>query len=552
MTFLFESTIKTSLVLAAGLAAAALLRRRSAALRHWVLTAAVLCAAITPLLQATMPAWHLPALSTLVGRRLAPIVLRVPVAYVQTEMPAAGGSAAEPRAASVARLVVPIWLGGASLSVAFLLIGLARLRWLAAHARPIRDGALREIADALALAGGGRSPALLLESDHPTLLVTWGLAQPKIVLPAAAHDWPAARARIVLAHELAHVARRDWLVQMAAELLRAACWFNPLAWIVCRRLRFESEHACDDAVLGLGVEGSDYAIHLLDIARASRRHPRTWLPAPGMARPSSLERRVRAMLNVRLNRNPMTRTAAVAIVVVLACVTIPLAGFSAAAQPAASFSGSLIDAVGRILPDVPMVLTGAESGQKYEAQSDRQGHFAFAGLPAGRYLLVAQKLGFTTEPARVTLDAGMERRQDVALQLGSVQERVVVRAVPGSLPPRRPTPPRPVPSWADHAAAAACLQASIGGCLKAPLKLKDVRPEYPERLEAAGGGGDVRLNGRIGADGFVHGSTVVEQADADLAKAAIDAVQQWEFRPTFLDGVPVEVGLQVHITFAPR
>ncbi len=551
MTFLLESTIKMSLVLAAGLAAAALLRRRSAALRHWVLTAAVLCAAITPLLQATMPAWHLPALSTLVGRRLAPIVLLVPVPYVQAA-DAGVAAAPAPHAASVARLVVPIWLGGAGLSVAILLIGLARLRWLAAHARPIRDGALREIADALALAGGGRLPALLLESDHPTLLVTWGLAQPKIVLPAAAHDWPAARARIVLAHELAHVGRRDWLIQMAAELVRAAYWFNPLAWIACRRLRLESEHACDDAVLSLGVDGSDYATHLLDIARDSRRHPRTWLPAPAMARPSSLERRVRAMLNVRLNRSPITRTAALATFVALACLTIPLAGLGASAQPAAAFSGSLVDAIGRILPDVPMVLTHAGTRERFEAKSDRQGRFAFTGLPAGDYLLVAQKLGFTTEPARVALQAGMERQQDVALQLGSVEERVMVRAVAPVQPSRPPTPPRPVPSWADHTAAEACIQASVGGCIEAPLKIKDVRPEYPERLKAAGVGGDVMLRGRIGADGFVHGLAVVGQADADLAKAAIDAVARWEFRPTFLDGVPVEVGIQTHVTFAPR
>ena len=551
MTFLLESTIKMSLVLAAGLAAAALLRRRSAALRHWVLTAAVLCAAITPLLQATMPAWHVPAFSALVGRRLAPIVLLVPVPYVQAADGGAAGAPA-PHAASLARFVVPIWLAGAGLSVAILLVGLARLRWLAAHARPIRDGALREIADALALAGGGRSPALLLESHHPTLLVTWGLAQPKIVLPVDAHDWPSSRARIVLAHELAHVGRRDWLIQMAAELLRAAYWFNPLAWIACRRLRLESEHACDDAVLSLGIDGSDYATHLLDIARDSRRHPRTWLPAPAMARPSSLERRVRAMLNVRLNRSPITRTAALAVFVALACLTIPLAGLNAAAQPAAAFSGSLIDAIGRILPEVPMVLTSAESGQKYEAKSDRQGRFAFTGLPAGDYLLVAQKLGFTTEPARVALQAGMERQQDVALQLGSVEERVVVRAIAPAQPSRPPTPPRPVPSWADHTAAAACMQASIGGCLEAPLKVKDVRPEYPADLKAGGVGGDVVLQGRIGTDGFVHGLMVVGEANADLSKAAMDAVQRWEFRPTFLDGVPVEAGIRTHVTFAPR
>ena len=99
--------------------------------------------------------------------------------------------------------------------------------------------------------------SLLLQSDHPTLLVTWGVWQPKVILPAEARGWPEDRIRIVLAHELAHVRRGDWLVQLAAELLRAIYWFNPLLWIACRQLRRESEHACDDAVLALGVEGAD-------------------------------------------------------------------------------------------------------------------------------------------------------------------------------------------------------------------------------------------------------------------------------------------------------
>ena len=123
-------------------------------------------------------------------------------------------------------------------------------------------------------------------------------------------------------------------------------------------------------------------------------------------------------------------------------------------------------------------------------------------------------------------------------------------------PPAQPQPPRPprppAPSWGDHTAAEACRQASIGGCIEAPLKLTDVRPAYPASLKANGVGGEVELAGRIGADGFVHGLMVVGQADADLAKAAMDAVQGWEFRPTFLDGVPVEVGIHAHVLFAPQ
>ena len=84
------------------------------------------------------------------------------------------------------------------------------------------------------------------------MLVTWGAFFPVILLPAGAGAWHGDRIRIVLAHELAHLARRDWLIQLLAETGRAVNWFNPLYWVACARLRRESEYACDDIVLDLG------------------------------------------------------------------------------------------------------------------------------------------------------------------------------------------------------------------------------------------------------------------------------------------------------------
>ena len=60
MTLLVETTVKVSLILLLALAVLPLLRRRSAALRHWVLSASLLCAAVTPLAQLAVPSWHVP------------------------------------------------------------------------------------------------------------------------------------------------------------------------------------------------------------------------------------------------------------------------------------------------------------------------------------------------------------------------------------------------------------------------------------------------------------------------------------------------------------
>ena len=99
------------------------------------------------------------------------------------------------------------------------------------------------------------------------LLATWGWRRPRVVIPACGLGWSDERVRTVLAHEVAHVVRHDWLLQSVAETLRALLWWNPLAWLACRALRDDSELACDDAVLQAGVGATAYADHLVQIAR---------------------------------------------------------------------------------------------------------------------------------------------------------------------------------------------------------------------------------------------------------------------------------------------
>ena len=61
--------------------------------------------------------------------------------------------------------------------------------------------------------------------------VAWGVRRLRVLLPACADDWSAERIRAVLAHELAHIDRGDWIVHVLAEVGCAIYWFNPLFWI---------------------------------------------------------------------------------------------------------------------------------------------------------------------------------------------------------------------------------------------------------------------------------------------------------------------------------
>jgi beta-lactamase regulating signal transducer with metallopeptidase domain len=550
-------TIKVSLIIMFALAATVLLRKQSAALRHWVLAAAIVCAAATPLFTLVVPSWGVrPAESSSGGLTLASDPDSDSYAASGFSRTTSGRNPAE--AGSRVRVLISVWIAGAAIGVGVLLVGLARLAWLASKSRPVHAGAWRDLADEVSRRFGLRRPVLLLQSDHPALLVTWGLVRPKVILPRAAREWSEDRVRIVLCHELAHIRRGDWVVQIAAQLVRSVYWFNPLLWMACARLRLESEQACDDRVLNLGVERTEYATQLLDLARTFRKHGRTpslGSPAPAIAHPSTLERRIRAMLNAHLNRTPLTRSTSVVIAAALLVMTASIAGFGAAQSAAASFSGALMDAIGRTLPDAPLALVNTQSRARHELRSDQAGHFEFAGLPAGDYQLETKLPGFSGDQGRVTLGAGQNLRQDVVFQVGSLQETItttgpdagLVSGVAGdasgaSRESRKAfAEPKPDP----------CSQSTAGGCITQPRKIRDVKPRYPRQLWEAGIGGIIKLEGRIGTDGFLKDLRVMAPADPDLALAATEAVGQWQYSQTRLDGVPIEVRLNISVNFRP-
>jgi hypothetical protein len=129
----------------------------------------------------------------------------------------------------------------------------------------------------------------------------------------------------VLLHELAHVARRDCLWQLMASLGCAMYWFHPGAWWAAHRMREEREQACDDRVLAAGTRASDYAGHLLAVARAFRPARLTAAAAVGMAARSQLEHRVVAVLDGARARNSVSARVALACAAAGALALLPLA-----------------------------------------------------------------------------------------------------------------------------------------------------------------------------------------------------------------------------------
>ena len=88
----------------------------------------------------------------------------------------------------------------------------------------------------------------------------------------------------------------------------------------------------------------------------------------------------------------------------------------------------------------------------------------------------------------------------------------------------------------------------VGGKIKPPIKMNDVAPVYPAIARNAGVAGVVIIEATIGPDGKVIDAKVLRSVPL-LDQAALDAVRQWEYAPTLLNGVPVPVVMTVTINF---
>jgi beta-lactamase regulating signal transducer with metallopeptidase domain len=623
MTPLLLAAIKMSIVLLLALALSALLRRRSAALRHWVLALGISLAALTPLAGSLLPTWQLAVLrapapassSTAAGQ-----VMQLSSAGVDATPATAGMDTASSTTPPLPMLAMFAWALGALISVASLAAGGLRLRALARRARPVRRDAWLLLARDVSIDYRIAGPVTLLQSAHPHLLVTWGLRRPKVLLPAAARFWSDDRIEIVLRHELAHIKRSDWAIQLGAVLVRAMCWFNPLAWIAYRQLRQESERACDDMVLRHGVDGAEYAGHLVAIARAVCRSRRTFVPAPAIAHSSTLEKRIRAMLNPRCDRTLPTRasralttasllattvivaaaalsaaapeatpptiatpvatppdrdrppTTTVLDVVMSRAAAVPPAVEAAAQSGRGSLSGTLIDQLGGLLPGVDMTLTSEVSGGAYVTTTDSRGGFEFRDVRPGAYTLQAVLPGFKNLRVPVTVAADAAHTRSLVMSVGTLQETITVTGVRGAPSTEPPTAraARETIDWsarnrpvladvmAEIARNSSFKAGTVGGQIKAPTKTRHVNPIYPASAQSTGVEGVVSLVARIGVDGQVIEALQARESDAnppvhpDLVAAAIDAVYGWQFTPTYLNNVPVEVQMTVSVQFSLR
>jgi beta-lactamase regulating signal transducer with metallopeptidase domain/Flp pilus assembly protein TadD len=354
---------KATLILLIARLLLAAMPRASAATKHVVATAALIGVAAMPLVTVFGPAWEIAVKSDVVrpsideqpgqignapGANDEPRTVGVadtidePIATA-ISVAQATGIADRPlsviqRSTKVVRStwkgMIVVFLGVAALlMVGHMAAGMFGVWMVVKGGRELTsDKMLRELdaaRDALAL---GREVRLLV-SSRVAVPVVWGIFRPVLLLPEDAEQWPVERLRVVLLHELAHLKRSDGVSLILTRLALSVFWFHPLAWSLERAGRSECERACDDLVLASGTKPSEYADHLLAIARAMPAFDPFRSVTLAMSRKTQLEGRLLSILQRDVARRVFSgRGVAIACALAVA-VIIPVSAMRLVAGP---------------------------------------------------------------------------------------------------------------------------------------------------------------------------------------------------------------------------
>ena len=366
---------------------------------------------------------------------------------------------------------------------------------------------------------------------------TWGGFRPTIVLPEAARQWSPKQLNFVLVHELAHVSRYDYLTQMPAQVACAFFWFHPLVWLAAFEMRKERERACDDMVLNLEHRVTDYAELLLVLARGLRRSGDAWLTSVATTQISQLEVRMKALLDSQLGHRPLSGRRALLATAFAVALVLPVAAIHATAKKATgNISGAVQDPSGTVIPGANVTALNLETHDRISAYTGDDGSFEFPAIPAGRYQLEATKPGFAYKKgAELELNPSSELHEDIVMDVGATSEQIVVR---GHASNEAPSVPLPAPR-----------RIRVGGDVQFARLINHVEPVYPASAEKQGIEGTVILRAVIGTRGQMLSLSPYNDVDPDLIKAAMDAVRQWRYQPTLLNGVPVEVVTTITVVF---
>jgi TonB family protein len=480
-----------------------------------------------------------------------------------------------------ARLVI---LCGIAVRLGWIGLGLVRLRRIRRRATDPATG----FEDLQETIGAAAAIVWSAEVRHP---VTFGLRAPVVLLPLALRSADAAAQRAVVAHELHHVKRRDWGWVVVEEVVRSVFWFHPAMWWLVSRVQLARETVVDELSILVTNARRTYLDTLLAFADDTGL-----ASSPAFSARRHLFHRV--MLLSKEGEMSSIRVAVGSGVLLLALgagtwgavSAFPLYGSAVEAQQprdpqrpprdpmsAEQYHRTAVEYFEKARKD-----TGLTADEKLQvilkgiAAEDN----ALANRPdyldalLYKNILLRMQALLSTDPQELSdllKQADALRDRAKALRESSVTNYIpppppppppgAVRPLavppppptfvrPGPVPAPPPPPPPPPPAgWFEFKAALDQLQPiRIGGEIKAPIKIRDVKPAYPAEARAAGVQGVVIVEAIVGTDGQIVEARILRSIPV-FDDAALSAVKQWKFMPVLQNGTAIPALMTVTVNF---
>jgi len=578
---LLAFSAQTALLIAAGALACALFRLRAPRVRLLFLQALLALSLILPTASIRRAA-------------RAPSAAHISVVSWQTSA----------RAAQAGFHVNPFdWIAalaavGIAARLAWLGLGVVRLQRLRRRAVPVELPPLLSLRRELAV------QAAFLVSDDVDGPVAFGLSRPAVLVSPAFLEATPAEQRAIACHELLHLRRKDWLFTLAEEVVRAMFWFHPAVWWLLARIQLTREQVVDREAIVHTRDRDSYLAALL--ATAAGMVQPDLAPATLFLARRQLAHRIASIQKGVPMSGRRTISALLGAVPMLAVAT--LAGWHAfpliaAPQDVAATPGVEVANGFKMLRQTPVeypqeALARGDVGYVVVSVTlDQNGSVSDAKIVSGpqplRNAVLSSVLQWRFDPNQTlppdrtfeigvrftppsasgngegtlaAIDvtalpsplreeafavAGPVGRQYTAKDLGdlSVKLRRIDRGLNVSEIVEKNGSLELTITYSASDSADAPKRIRVGGGVQAMNRIAGPIPAYPPEAKEARIQGTVRFNAVIGADGHVKGLTVLSGHPL-LVPSATDAVRQWVYRPTLLNGNPVEVLTSIEVNYS--
>jgi TonB family protein len=466
-------------------------------------------------------------------------------------------------------VVAAVLVAGIAARLIWLLVGLFALGRLRRRSTPLAG--ISPVAElGMALAGAAADVRLSPAVRRP---VTFGVFRPVVLLPAPYLSLGEQEQATVLCHELLHVRRHDWLQTVAEELVRALVWFHPAIWWLVGQIDLSREQLVDQEVVALTEHRQPYLNALVTLALT---------PAGPILRPASLflgrahllQRVALLSREVRMSRARLVASLAL-VTFVLVCggrlavqafplvaadrvgsVTPPAAPPAPAAavpstkvpapEPLASVSPSTVPGEPQVAVARPSSVTVAQRVEPFVPPSTLQpGEDAIILWP------VTISTGGDVTNIRQVIGAGVTSFQLGSRTADGLQAMMAGVSADGVAPEFvdraraaydavRAWRFEPLPAPMDSVigfnfartdqSGAETVPVRIGGNIPQPIRIKDVKPEYPPEAQGRGIQGIVILEMTIDGAGIPITACAVRPIQS-LTLPAVKAALQWRYRP---------------------